>query len=91
MYAVDVRFSGLHHRPGQAWNLAADLDPSWLATLRAPSPLADDGDFAIDGRSVREADEPRRSRVGRAIKQRHQASIWLVGNYRVYATTPADT
>lgn len=90
MYALDCRWTALRHAPG-ARDISSHFDPSWWSVLGLEPPLTADGDLFLDGRPLLEATEDRRQRVGWAVKERHRASIWLLGESESYASTRADT
>lgn len=55
------------------------FEPAWFETLRIDSIVAKSGDIAIGSRSLTEFDEKELFHVQEYLADRHQASIWLIG------------
>ncbi len=91
LYAIDCRFSRFRRGEG-CMDIMTWIEQEWLELLGVDrSTLVVDGDLAICGKAVDEAEEDAVRDAGWITMQRHRASNWLVGEYPLYTETPADT
>jgi hypothetical protein len=90
LYAIHCRF-GQHRRGEPRMDFMTWIEPGWLVLLGMDqSAFLVEGDLGIDGKSIDNADETLVKDGEWITQRRHQASIWLLGEYQLYTETPAD-
>jgi hypothetical protein len=89
-YAIHCRY-GQSRRAKRRIDFTEWLDSEWLPLLGIDqATLLSRGDLAVGDGPIDDAEEDL-VRAGEWIaRRRHQASIWLVGEYPIYTQTPAD-
>jgi hypothetical protein len=90
-YAIHCRYAKFRREKG-GMDFTGWVEPEWLELLGVKGPdLMIGGDLSVGHKAILDADERRVREGENIICERHQASIWLVGEYPVYTETPADT
>jgi hypothetical protein len=86
---VALRDFERHQRPT---NFARWVDPSDLAVLGLDlSGFLADGDLQVGGKALSEADQDLRQTCEWILRERHRASVWLVGEEITNSEATADT
>ncbi len=89
-YAIDCRY-GQFRRGKRRMSLMEWIEPEWLVLLGIEqSTFLVNGDLGFGGKSMQDADADLVSSGGWITQRRHEASIWLIGEYPLYTETPAD-
>ncbi len=91
LYAIHCRLRQFR-RERLSRNIEDWIECEWLRTLGIDSPLAANGDFAVNGIPHSENSEALWRSCESFISERHRAAIWLIGEYGPsYSEFPVDT
>ena len=81
LYSIHCRIRQAQRRQGGK-DFSNSIEPSWLDLLRIDrSHFLIDDDLAADEKALADVDQIRATEIEWIIRPRHQASIWLVGEY----------
>jgi hypothetical protein len=91
LYAIHCRLRG-YIREESRKDFTTWIEAVWLTTLHLDaSHLIVDNDLAIAGKPITEVDMQSVQACEHIVRERHRASIWLVGEYPLYSELPVDT